>query len=261
MHARAAAAIALVACALSACGDEGDKRLSEDVKQIHATLNEALTTKDPDSCTRLATQTFVEQTTAERGKAALRSCRNEVARSSAQEVSFGRVVVSGPRASADLRTKGGRLPYKTVRFGLRKAAGRWKLDRAKRATLDRGAFLRFLRTEVTSPPDALDDAAADCVVRDFEQREDDEIVRALLKPDVSLFLLSGAICTVRSKLAGTGTPESVITCVARRLRREFTSGALGRRLKANRTASLDAVLDSPRSQRSIRRVFASCARG
>lgn len=261
MRARAAASIVLLTCALAACGEQADKPLSKDQKQIRATLTEALTTKDPDSCTRLATQRYVEQATAERGIAALLSCRKEAARSSAQDVSFGRVAVSGPRASADLRTKGGRLPYKTVRLGLRKAAGRWKLDRAKHATLDRRAFLRFLRHEVTTPPDALGDAAADCVMRDFKLRTDEEIVRALLKPDVTIFLLSGVICGLRTKLAGTGTPPSVVTCIARRFRRELTSGALGRRIKANRTVSVDALLGSSRSERRIERVVASCARG
>lgn len=260
MRTKAAAAIVLVAWALGACGDEGDKPLSKDEKQIHATLNEALTTKDPDSCTRLVTLRFLEQSTAERGIAAILACRREVpGNRNAHSVSIGRVAVSGPRASADVRLKGGQLPYKTLRLGLRKPGGRWKLDRAKTATLNRAAFFRFLRKGMTSPPDAASGREADCVLRRLKEVESVTIVRALLEIDLRLVTVPGAICGIAIAAAESGVPRGIVVCIQRRFRRELTSGSTGRRLAAN-PARLDAVLDSARTERTGRRIAASCVR-
>jgi len=248
----------LVACALGACGDEADDPRSKDEKQIRAVLNELLTTKDPDSCVRIATLRYLEQSTARRGLAAIRSCRKNARNNrNAELISIGRVAVSGPRASADLRQEGSSLFFKQLRVGLRKPAGRWKLDRTKSATLDRPAFFRFARKEVTSPPDALSRRAAECVLRRLKSIESRTIVRALLKVDLRLFLIPGAICGLRDAFAGSDVPQSVVVCIQRRLRRELTSGVTGRRVAAN-PGRLNAILDSPRRKRAGRRILKSC---
>lgn len=265
MRARTTGLIVLVACALSACGGgggddgSGDKAVSKDEQQVRAVLKEALTTKDPDSCTRLLTQALVEQISAKRGAAAVRDCREDADTAGAKTVSIDRVRVNGPRAGSDVRPKGGSLTFKTLSIGLRKDAGRWKLDRLKGGTLDRPAFVAFARKELTSPPDAVPADTVDCMLRDVETTEDEAIARALLSGDARLFLLPITICGVRNEFARRGTPAPLVECIVGRVRRAMTTGELGRRLAAS-PESASAVVDSPLYERAVRLSAARCAR-
>lgn len=255
MRVRTTALMILVACTLGACGDDA----IEDDEQIRAALKDGLTSTDPDICTRLATPAFLQQTTGERGKAAIRACRKDaVKESDADSISVQRVDVSGDRADADVRPKGGDLPFKSVTIELRKLGGRWKFDRLKGGTLDRAEFFRLTRKELVSPPRALAQATADCVLRDFKSISDDAIVRSLVKRDQRIFGVAGAICGIRQELTRQGASARVVTCVARRVRRALATGAIGRSLAA---AGADAgdVLNSPRVQRALRRIAAGCA--
>lgn len=263
MRARAPGLIIVVlACALSACGgDEGSsgaRKLSKDEQQVRAVLREALTTKDPDACTRLLTQNLLEQVSTERGKGAVRDCRMDADSASATSVMIDRVAVSGPRAGADVRPRGGSLTFKTVTIGLRKAGGRWKLDRLKKGTLDRPAFIAFARKELRSGPGAVAGKTVDCFVREISTKNDEQITRALFKADQRLFLLPITICAVRNELALRGVPGDVVQCVVGRVRRELTTGATARRLRASRAAAAE-LADSPALERVVRRSAIACA--
>jgi len=255
MRTRLTTLMVLVACALGACGDDSSK----DDKQLRSVLKEGLTSTDPDICTRLATPAFLAQTTGKRGQAALGECRKDaVEEADAESISVQSVDVSGDRADADVSPKGGDLPFKSVSIGLRKVDGQWKFDQLKGGTLDRAAFFRLTRKELSSPPGALDDDSADCVLRDFKAVSDEAIVRSLVKRDQRLFAVAGVICGARRELERRGAPARVVTCVARRVRIVLTTGAIGRSLSAV-GADAREVLNQPRVERAVRRVAATCA--
>jgi hypothetical protein len=63
--------------------------------------------------------------------------------------------IGGARASVTVRPHGGDDEgLKTLDLGLRRSGAHWKLDRLAGGTLDRPAFLRATRRELTAPPSA-----------------------------------------------------------------------------------------------------------
>jgi hypothetical protein len=195
------AAIA-VTCTLAACG--GDD-MSADETQLRADVTEGLTSKDPDACTRYATQRFVEQLSGERGEAALQSCRADAENTDFTAVDFERVAISGARASVTVRPHGGdEEGLKTLELKLRKTGRHWKLDRLAGGKLDRAAFYRAARRELTAPPDALPVATADCVLRQLSSAGDDEVIRSLVAADPRLIAVSLAACLTASPTPSAG---------------------------------------------------------
>ncbi|MGH2840343.1 MAG: hypothetical protein ACRDKY_05915 [Solirubrobacteraceae bacterium] len=261
MRARATGLVILVVCAIGACGDEsGDNERSDDEKQIRAVLTEALTATDPAICGRHATRRFLDQFRALRATTAVRACRRSDDLAAAQRVSVERVAVSGPRAGADIRPSGGQLPFKTLRIGLREAGGGWKLDRIKGGTLDRPAFLQFMRRQLSaSPGSGSEREIADCTLRELEQTENAAVVKAFVRPDQRLLILPAIVCAVRREFTGSGVRESIVTCVIRRFRRELTTGATGRRLAADPAGAVKA-LDYGFGRKLGRRYGAGCVR-
>lgn len=261
MRACATGLVILVVCAIGACGDEsGDSARSDDESQIRAVLTEALTATDPAICERRATRRFLDQFRALRATTTVRACGGDDDLAAATSVAIERVAVSGPRAGADVRPSGGQLPFKTVRIGLRRAGGRWKLDRIKGGTLDRPAFLEFMRKQLSaSPGSGSQHEIADCTLRELEQTESAAVVKAFVRPDHRLLILPAIVCAVRREFAGSGVRESIVTCVIRRFRRELTTGATGRRLAADPAGAVRA-LDYRFGRKLGRRYGASCVR-
>jgi hypothetical protein len=256
MRAVLTGALSLLACALGACGGGGTD--SKEEKQARAVVQEAMTTKDPGACTRLVTEKFREQTTLERGAAGISSCRRDAATAASDSLSIDRVAVTGASAEAEIRPKGGSLPFKTATLGLRKTAGRWRIDRLKAGTLDRVALGRTMREQLTSPPDRLPAKTVDCAVRDLRNTSDSAIVEAYVKPAPRVLVIPVAVCIVRVELADSGAPPNVVACIERGIRRELTTGALGRRL--DRDPSSIAALQSADGERLGARVARACVR-
>jgi hypothetical protein len=125
------------------------------------------------------------------------------------------VRVDGPRAGADVRPRGGTWTFKTASIGLRKAGGRWQLDRLKGGTLDRAALSARLRKGPRSASDELPDGVHNCLLRVLRTSDDKELVRAIVGPDVHVFLLPSVICGLGPAPYARGVPSSVRTCVAR----------------------------------------------
>jgi hypothetical protein len=250
-------ALSLLACALGACGGN-DSTGSKDEQAVRAVVKEGMTTTDPDACARLLTRTFLEQTTLETGVAAIRSCRKDAGTAASTSLSIDRVTVSGARAAADIRPKGGSLPFKTATLGLRKMAGSWKIDRLKGGTLDRAALARVMHDQLTAPPDALPVKTVDCAVQDLRNTADSEIIRAYVKPAPRVLVIPVAVCTVRRELADSGAPRNVVACIEEGIRRELTTGALGRKLEHD-PSSL-ALLQSADGERLGARVARACVR-
>jgi stage V sporulation protein SpoVS len=253
MRARLTAAALLAASALGACG--GDNA-SKDEQQARAVAKEAMTTKDPGACTRIVTRKFIEQTTLERGADAISSCRDGSAQIRATSVSIDRVAVSGPNASVEVRPEGGVLPFRTATLGLRKAGGRWQVNRLKGGTLDRAALARVMRQQLTAPPDAVSAGTVDCAVDELAGTPAAEIVRAYVKPDPRQLLIPVVVCTVRVELKGT--PRRLVACIERGVARELTTGALGRKLRAN--PSSVSLLRTADGERLGGRVARACVR-
>jgi hypothetical protein len=245
--------VALGACLLGGCGE--DEQSAEE-NAVRSALTKALTASDSSACSELYTQRLLEQSEARRGRAALRECRDDFERA-AKKAEIENVSVSGPRAAADVRPTGGTLTFEKMRVGLRRAGGRWRLDRLKSATLDREAFLATTRKEITSPPDAQSPAVADCVERELKQASDTQIVRAFIAPDVRPLLIPAVVCAVRVGLDETGAPRAISACVARRMRRELTTGRTGRRMQDD-PGDIGFLLDSSLPQQLGRETAERC---
>jgi outer membrane lipoprotein-sorting protein len=64
--------IIVSALALAACGSSGDE-----TSKVEEAIETAATTTDPADCSKVQTQNFMEQTSQESGKAALKNCEEE----------------------------------------------------------------------------------------------------------------------------------------------------------------------------------------
>lgn len=255
------------ACALSACGGDDDAgsgdtpasnaQTSADERQVRAVVTEALTSKDPDACTRLFTRAAVERFTYRRGRKAIAECRDEADEVAATSVTISRVGVTGQQAEADAEPKGGNLPLRKVTFALRQVSGRWRIDRLTAGTLDRDAFFREAREDLRKPPDALPAEATECVLADLRMASDEELVGFYTKSDIALILLPTVICALRSELPRTQEAAPFVRCVTTATRREMTSGRLGRELADEPDLGL---LDSERYQAVIEQITEACAR-
>jgi hypothetical protein len=256
------AALLLASCALGACGDDDGTTAAPaatgEEKTVRAVVQEALTTTDPSSCTKLLTQELLEQRSGEHGAAAVKSCRDDADEPGATSLSIDGVRVHGARASADVRPRGGGLPFKTATLALRKSGGHWKISRLRSGVLDRPAFARTLRRELTKPPDAVPASVANCALGELHGTSDGEIARAYLEPRPLVFLVPVAVCAVRIPLEREHVPRAMADCIVRGFRRELTTGALGRRL-ARDPAALD-VLQSAEGERLGERIGRACAR-
>ena len=253
----------MTAFALASCGDGGGgggggggAAASEETR-LRADVTEALTTKDPIACTRNATQRFVEYLTGLRGSAAVRECREAAGEKDAESVSFDRVAISGTRASATVRPRGGDDRLDTLEFKLRKSGEHWKLDRISGGTLERGEFLRMTREELRAPPDALSAKAADCVIRDLERRKDDAVVRQVMSGDPSLLMVPVTTCLVLNDISDKPEHRGFVRCIERRMRRELTEGATGRKLAGQGGVR---ALQSKTFERVANRIVGGCAR-
>jgi hypothetical protein len=272
MKTRVIAATALCAAALGACGTDGAEQSSAPAVAapavdpttpagaVSVAVTDVMTTTDRRSCTRLFTPRFLRQTTGARGLKALRECRKDADKPGAKTVSVDRVKVGkgGATATADIRPSGGQLPFKTASIRMRKVGGRWKADRLTRGTLDRPAFERVLREGLSEGKDPLPADAVACVATDLRAVGDKTLARAFLKPDPSLFLVYAAACSAGSAAARAGAPAVIAECVRTRVRRLLTTGAYGRRIKADPFGS---VLNSPMLQRALGRIVTACANG
>jgi hypothetical protein len=95
-------------------------------------------------------------------------------------------------------------------------------------------------------------------VQDLRNTADSEIVRAYVKPAPRVLVIPVAVCTVRRELADSGAPRTVVACIERGIRRELTTGALGRKLE--RDPASFALLQSADGERLGARVARACVR-
>jgi hypothetical protein len=161
------------------CGGSGPS----EVERVEATIRTALLDRDPSKCTEYATEAFLEQSTNETGKAALRKCEEE-ARDKIGEieaVTVSGVEVEGSTATADAALRGGTLDRQTLVYSLLEEDGQWKFDQALR-------FAKFDAIHLGRAVEAVlrekdDDPLAQirCVAEELSQASQGEAESFLLK--------------------------------------------------------------------------------
>lgn len=121
--------IALAVLAFAGCGGS-DNDGGGDEESIVATIEASAINADPADCEVYSTQTFLEQTQLETGKAALESCEAnaEDASDDPNSIEVGNVKIGDGTATAEVSFDGGDYNEQTLAVGLVKKDGEWKLD-------------------------------------------------------------------------------------------------------------------------------------
>jgi hypothetical protein len=160
----------LLALGLSACGGGGS---SDDEAQIVTTLKSTTLSPDPNRCTELNTEAYVEQTTHLKGEAALKACEEKAETLQRSElpdsIKVTNVEIDGEKATADVAFVGGTFDRQVVTTGLRKEEGQWKVDELRGfAHLDRDAMAKtFERAFEEAAATPLPAAQLRCLVEGF----------------------------------------------------------------------------------------------
>lgn len=163
---------------LVACGSSGNS----DESQIEETIETSATSTDPADCTKLQTQQFTEQTTQEKGKAAVTKCEEEAeAEEGAESASVSNVEVSGSSATAEAALTGGGLGGQTVEVALVKDGEQWKLDEVVKFTnFDRAKLVEFFKEEFAKASSELPPKLSGCFIEVFQEGSQAEIEELLL---------------------------------------------------------------------------------
>jgi hypothetical protein len=166
------------AIALAACGSGGNSEES----QIEEAIETSATSTDPADCTKLQTQQFMEQTTRQSGKAAVKQCEEEAEKEEgAESASVSNVAVSGSSATAEVALTGGGFGDQSLEVELVKDGGQWKLNEAVKFTkFDRAKLVEFFKEEFSKPSSELSSKLAGCFVEAFEEASQAEIEELLL---------------------------------------------------------------------------------
>jgi len=165
-----------VAIGLSACG--GSSESDED--KVVDVIETSVTSSDPSSCTEFATMAFVEQTEAEEGDAALKSCEEDAEDTSndPDSVTVDEVEVDGSEATANVAFVGGNFDGQTLEVALVEADGDWKLDRVEGfAKFDQAKLVNAFEEEFEEGEE-IEPKLASCIVeslRELEQTEFEEL--------------------------------------------------------------------------------------
>jgi copper chaperone CopZ len=165
----------LILCALGlvACGG-GDS----DASKIEEAIETAATGTDPSKCTEVETQHFVEQSSQERGQAALKECEKEAKKGegAAESVEVSNVEVDGSKATADVALTGGTFDSQTIEVDMIEEGGQWKANELVRFTkFDKGKFLAAIEGELGGASKGF----GACVMEKFEGSSQGEIEELL----------------------------------------------------------------------------------
>lgn len=164
----------VVASFLVACGG-GESEEDEIVDVVETSVSST----DPASCVELATQSFIEQTTAEAGGAAVKACEKNVKEGEgAESADVSNVAVDGTDASADAAMTGGPFDGQTLAVALVEEGDQWKLDEVTEfATFDRAKFVETVEEQL-GETNEIDEAIVACIgdaLADTSQGEVEEL--------------------------------------------------------------------------------------
>jgi ABC-type glycerol-3-phosphate transport system substrate-binding protein len=165
------------ALALVACGGGG----SRDESEIEAAIETSATTADASNCTELETVNFVEQSSGESGKAALKTCEQEEEEpeSKAESVEVTEVEVEGSKATANAAITGGSLEGQTVTVALVEEDG-WKLDELTGfVKFDQAALGKVFEAQLEKSGELTPEQTS-CIVEGLEETPQEEVEELIL---------------------------------------------------------------------------------
>lgn len=203
--------LAVLSTTLGACSSSED----EDEAEAREVVEQGFTEPNPQHCTDLATQRFLDQTEAPRdGEEALESCRKDAEEDPeefADEVDVSEVAIDGEAATVTAMLEGGASDGMKFTLALVKEEGRWKIDRLEDVEIDRQRFNDATRRNLTESED-VSEKEADCIIAELDRRlSDSEIERAFVEPDPSVF-----IDVVLDCRGGDGDPRAAFLAGLRR---------------------------------------------
>ena len=165
----------LSALALSACGSSGGEE-----SKVEETIETSATSTDPADCSRLQTQRFMEQTTQESGKAAVKKCEEEAEKEEGSEsVEVSNVEAEGSSATAEAALSGGSLDGQAVEVELVKDGDQWKLNEVVKFTkFDNGKFVETFEREIEKSGESSSKFAT-CFIEAFKGADQKEVEELL----------------------------------------------------------------------------------
>lgn len=180
-----------------------------DEAQIEDTIRTVALSDDASICTEEVTERYLRQTTGYGPPFGDDLCKDEANESTARAVEVAGIDVDGERAEALVAYRGGGFAGSTVRVGLAKVDGAWKLDRIvgferfDRAKME-GAYARQLLRYGMSA------AAADCALRKVRGLPARRLERSLLTDAPADFASIAVECDrdrVERSVTGAAVPE------------------------------------------------------
>ena len=154
---------------LSGCAgsDQSETGSAHSREWIDATIAAFLVDTHPNSCRVLITQRFAEQTTAQRGSNAVRSCEEEAQRpdGGAESVRIVKIAIHGSTAHAGVAITGGDLNGQVVGMRLLEEAGVWKIDQfTGLVKFDRNALVQAFAREYRERQESSTEGVGACVL-------------------------------------------------------------------------------------------------
>lgn len=168
------------ALALAACGSSGDE-----TSKVEEAIETAATTTDPADCTKLQTQNFMEQTSQESGKAAVKSCEEEAEKEeNASAATVANAEANGSDATAEVTLSGGKsLGGQTLEVALVKEDDQWKMNEVIKFTkFDQEKLIETFEREINGSPEGSSKFAT-CFLKTFEEANQAEVEELLFHSD------------------------------------------------------------------------------
>jgi hypothetical protein len=169
----------LAVLALAACGGGGG---GDDEADITDVIETSIMSTDPNDCTELQTQNFLEQTEFETGEEAVQECREDAADTSndPDSVDVSNVEIDGDDATATVAVVGGPLSGATIAVALVKDGDQWKLDRITDVPeLDVEAFKNAFSEEIAKSA-GLPGPVATCMANAFNSVSEEQLKQLLV---------------------------------------------------------------------------------
>ncbi len=169
----------LSALALAACGSGG----GDEEGKVEEAIETAATTTDPADCTKFQTQAFMEQTSQESGKAAVKNCEEEAEKEeNAEGATVAEVEVNGSAATAEVTLAGGNsLSGQTLEVALAKEGDQWKLNEVVKFTkFDHARLIETFEREIEKSGEASSKFAT-CFLEAFEEADQAKVEELLFK--------------------------------------------------------------------------------
>jgi hypothetical protein len=206
-----AALAATSVVALAGCGGSSGDEDEDSVRQV---IEQSFTEPDPEHCTTLATQKYLDQVEPGGGEEAVESCERDAENPDVfpDTVDLSEIEVEGPSATTTVAFEGGSGDGQTAVLELIEEDGQWKLDSVEDVEIDRVRFEAAVRREVTGEEIGLSEGEADCMLDRLNRVSTSELEAAALDGDRIEELVAPPLITC----VGEGDPRAGVLEIARR---------------------------------------------